>query len=83
MSNILKLIEKPVKKTSTGIVQAQNADGTYVVNTNGRQRTVRSGISGILVPGAKVLLSETSEETYILGKDNMRRKEQVEILVVG
>ena len=83
MSSILKLIEKPESKTLTGIVQVKNADGTYVVSTGNRQKTVRSGISGILVPGAKVLLSETPEEMYILGKDNVRRKEQVEILVAG
>lgn len=83
MSNILKLIETPEKKTSVGVVSSKNADGTYVVNAGGRLRTVRSSLSSVLVPGAKVLLSETSEETYIFGKDNMRRKAQVIIPVDG
>lgn len=83
MSSILKLITPAEKKTLVGVVKSKKPDGTYVVDTGGRERTVRSSLSSVLVPGAKVLLSETSEETYIFGKDNMRRKAQVIIPVDG
>lgn len=83
MPSILKLFSTPQRKVLVGIVKSKNTDGTYVVASRGRNISVRSSLSINLIPGSKVLLSDTSEETYIFAKDNVQRREQVVIPVDG
>jgi len=83
MSGIVKMLTQKAARTSVGIIKKKNADGTYTVASNGKEARVKSSLSFALIPGNRVLLSETTQEVYIFGKDNVQRRQQVVVSVDG
>ena len=83
MASILKILRAKQTGVAAGVVIASHGNNNYVVRTKGRQINVRSTLSKKLITGSKVILTNTDEETYIIGDDNVRKKGQVEIPVTG
>jgi len=83
MAGILKILEAKKTGVAAGVVITSLGNKNYVVSTKGRQVRVRSTLPHSLIAGSKVLLTNTSEETYIIGDDSVRKKGQVEIPVTG
>lgn len=83
MAGILKILQAKREGVAAGVVISSKGNNNYVVRTKGRQLNVRSTLPKKLIVGSKVILTNTDEETYIIGDDNVRKKGQVEIPVSG
>lgn len=83
MAGILKILQAEKTGVAAGIVISSGGNNNYVVRVKGRDIKVRSTLPKKLVAGAKVILTNASEETYIIGDDNVRKKGQVTIPVTG
>lgn len=83
MQGLMRLLATQEQKTKTGIIVSRAGNEFYSVKIGGGVRKIKSAMNATLPVGAGVVVAETSDGAFIIGKDKMKNRKQREVTING
>ena len=83
MPTLISLLRESENRIQTGEIVTKVADMEYSVRTQNRELRVRSAIAEELPRGVRVVLADSDEGLYIVGKQSLKNQSITEVVIDG